>query len=122
MDKKKYIMWSDGVLSSIGELVEKKDCGTILVKNPVSIAFATSQEPVLDKNGQQVIDENGNPQICGKLRWEMNPYVFGACLVDSDDNIWSCKPSYVISEDAEFDSRLISHYHEIISICDTPRK
>lgn len=128
MSKKKYIMWSDGVVSSFGELVsrEGKD---IVVKNPMVVMFQVVNEPVfeLDENGNVKIDEygqpivkrddNGQPIMKGGLKWDMNPYVFGACLKDSGDNIWSVSANSIINEDAEFDERLIGHYTTIVRLC-----
>lgn len=128
MSKKKYIMWSDGVVSSFGELVsrEGKD---IVVKNPMVVMFQVVNEPVfeldengnvkVDDNGQPIMkfDDNGQPIMKGGLKWDMNPYVFGACLKDSGDNIWSVSASSVISEDAEFDERLIGHYKTLVRLC-----
>ena len=128
MSKKKYIMWSDGVVSSFGEFVsrEGKD---IVVKNPMVVMFQVVNEPVfeLDENGNVKIDENGQPIMKfddkgqpimkGGLKWDMNPYVFGACLKDSGDNIWSVSANSIINEDAEFDERLIGHYTTLIRLC-----
>lgn len=128
MSKKKYIMWSDGVVSSFGELVsrEGKD---IVVKNPMVVMFQVVNEPVfeLDDNGNVKIDEYGQPIVQrddkgqpimkGGLKWDMNPYVFGACLKDSGDNIWSVSANSIINEDAEFDERLIGHYTTLIRLC-----
>ena len=127
MSKKKYIMWSDGVVSSFGELVsrEGKD---IVVKNPMVVMFQVVNEPVfeLDENGNVKIDENGQPIMKfddkgqpimkGGLKWDMNPYVFGACLKDSGDNIWSVSANSIINEDAEFDERIIGHYTTIVRL------
>lgn len=128
MSKKKYIMWSDGVVSSFGELVsrEEKD---IVVKNPMVVMFQVINEPVfeldengnvkIDDNGQPIMkfDDNGQPIMKGGLKWDMNPYVFGACLKDGGDNIWSVSANSVISEDAEFDERLIGHYTTLVRLC-----
>lgn len=130
MEEKKYIMWSDGVVSSFGRLVE--DCGdsTYRVQNPVVIVFTAVNEPVievdasgkpiLDANGQPIIkrDDNGQPIMKGSLNWDMNPYIFGACLKDSEENIWTVRPKSVISADAEFDERLVKHYETLIRLCD----
>ncbi|MBO5826943.1 MAG: hypothetical protein J6R59_00495 [Paludibacteraceae bacterium] len=130
MEEKKYIMWSDGVLTSFGVVKGKTECGRYSVANPASIAFAVVNEPVyeVDENGQVKIDEHGQPVIRtdehgqpvmkGSLKWEMTPYVFGACLKDSADNIWTVNPNYIISDDAEYDERLIAHYETIIKLCD----
>lgn len=128
MSKKQYIMWSDGVVSSFGELVsrEGKD---IVVKNPMVVMFQVVNEPdfELDENGNVKIDEHGQPIVKrddkgqpimkGGLKWDMNPYVFGACLKDSGDNIWSVSANSIINEDAEFDERLIRHYTTIVRLC-----
>lgn len=128
MSNKKYIMWSDGVVSSFGELVsrEGKD---IVVKNPMVVMFQVINEPVfeldengnvkIDENGQPImkLDDNGQPIMKGGLKWDMNPYVFGACLKDSGDNIWSVSANSIITEDVEFDERLIGHYTTLVRLC-----
>ena len=128
MSKKQYIMWSDGVVSSFGELVsrEGKD---IVVKNPMVVMFQVVNEPVfeLDENGNVKIDEYGQPIVQrddkgqpimkGGLKWDMNPYVFGACLKDSGDNIWSVSANSIINEDVEFDERLIGRYTTLVRLC-----
>jgi hypothetical protein len=118
METKKYIMWSDGVVSSFGRLVETCESGALRVQNPVVVMFAAINEPVCDEKGEPVLDDNGQPIMKGSLNWEMNPYIFGACLKDSADNIWTVQPRNVISEDAEFDERLIKHYETLIRLCD----
>ena len=118
MEEKKYIMWSDGVLTSFGVVKGKTECGCYTVANPVSIAFAVVNEPVLNEQGEIQMDDNGQPIMKGGLKWEMNPYVFGACLKDSADNIWTIKPHYIISDDAEYDERLIGHYETLVKLCD----
>lgn len=127
---KKYIMWSDGVLASFGEQVEKLDNGSFLVRNPATVMFQVVNEPVfeLDENsnvkidefGQPIVkrDDKGQPIMKGGLKWEMNPYVFGACLKDSGDNIWTINASNIINEDAEYDERLIGHYTTLVKLCD----
>ena len=109
-------MWSDGVVSSFGELVSKNDT-TITVKNPVVVVFAAINEPVLDEKGEVKIDDKGQPIMKGSLNWDMSPYIFGVCLSDEDDNIWTCTPRNILNEDAQFDARLIKHYHTLIGLC-----
>ena len=128
MSNKKYIMWSDGVVSSFGELVSR-DGKDIVVKNPMVVMFQVINEPVfeldengnvkIDENGQPImkIDDNGQPIMKGGLKWDMNPYVFGACLKDSGDNIWSVSANSIITEDVEFDERLIGHYSTLVRLC-----
>lgn len=117
MKTKKYIMWSDGVVSSFGELIDKEG-STITVKNPMVVMFQVVNEPVLDEKGELKLDDNGQPIMKGGLKWDMNPYVFGACLNDSADNIWTITPKCVISEDAEYDARLTGHYETLVKLCD----
>lgn len=121
MEQKKYIMWSDGVVSSFGELVSKSE-DVIKVKNPMVVMFQVVNEPVLDEKGEYVLDENGQPKIKGGLKWDMNPYVFGACLKDSADNIWTVTPRNIISEDAEYDERLVGHYTTLVRLCGGPEE
>ena len=116
MEEKKYIMWSDGVVSSFGELVSKEG-DTITVKNPVIIMFTAVNEPVLDEKGEVRLDDTGRPLMKGSLNWDMNPYIFGVCLKDEEDNIWTCTPRNIISEDAQFDERLVKHYTTLIGLC-----
>ena len=128
METKKYIMWSDGVVSSFGELVSRED-KDIVVKNPMVVMFQVVNEPdfeldekgnvKIDENGQPIMkfDDNGQPIMKGGLKWDMNPYVFGACLKDSGDNIWTVSANSIINEDAEFDERLIRHYNTLIRLC-----
>jgi hypothetical protein len=117
MDTKKYIMWSDGVVSSFGELVaSEKD--TITVKNPVVVVFQVVNEPVFDEKGNVKLDDNGQPIFKSGLKWDMNPYVFGVCLKDSADNVWTITPKSIINMEAEYDSRLVGHYETIIRACD----
>ena len=128
MSNKKYIMWSDGVVSSFGELVSR-DGKDIVVKNPMVVMFQVINEPVfeldengnvkIDENGQPImkLDDNGQPIMKGGLKWDMNPYVFGACLKDSGDNIWSVSANSIITEDVEFDERLIGHYSTLVRLC-----
>lgn len=128
METKKYIMWSDGVVSSFGELVSRED-KDIVVKNPMVVMFQVVNEPdfeldekgnvKIDENGQPIMkfDDNGQPIMNGGLKWDMNPYVFGACLKDSGDNIWTVSANSIINEDAEFDERLIRHYNTLIRLC-----
>lgn len=106
------------------------DNGSFLVRNPVTVMFQVVNEPVfeldekgnvkIDKNGQPIMkfDDKGQPIMKGGLKWEMNPYVFGACLKDSGDNIWTINASNIINEDAEYDERLIGHYTTLVKLCD----
>ena len=91
---------------------------TAPIKNPVIIMFTAMNEPVFDEKGDAIMDDKGQPVMKGSLNWDMNPYIFGAVLKDSADNIWTIKPHYIISEDAEYDERLIGHYETLVKLCD----
>ena len=116
MEEKKYIMWSDGVLTSFGIKAESTD-GRITVENPVSIHFQVVNEPVYDENGDVMVDSSGQPVMKGGLKWEMTPYVFGACLTDASKNVWVINPTYILSQDAEFDRQLTDHYTTLVGLC-----
>ena len=118
METKKYIMWGDGVITSFGELKEKISDNIIRVKNPVNIIFQVENVPVCGADGKPQVGKDGKPEVNGYLKWEMNPYIFGACLTDSNDNIWTCETKFIISDDAEYDERLIQHYNTLIGLCD----
>ena len=84
----------------------------------VDLGGTTVKIAYFNEQGEMQMDDNGQPIMKGGLKWEMNPYVFGACLKDSADNIWTIKPHYIISEDAEYDERLIGHYETLVKLCD----
>ena len=117
MEEKKYIMWSDGVLTSFGVVKGKTECGCYTVANPVSIAFAVVNEPVIDADGKVQTDSSGQPVMKGGLKWEMTPYVFGACLGDATKNVWTVKPNYILDKDATFNEQLVSHYETLVGLC-----
>ena len=117
METKKYIMWSDGVLTSFGVEGGLTEDGLQKVINPVSIAFAVVNEPVLDADGNIQTDSNNQPIMKGGLKWEMTPYVFGACLGDATKNVWTVKPNYILDKDATFNEQLVSHYETLVGLC-----
>lgn len=57
-------MWSDGVVSSFGELVSREE-KNIVVKNPMVVMFQVINEPVfeLDEKGNVKLDDNGQPIV-----------------------------------------------------------
>lgn len=116
-ETKKYIMWSDGVLTSFGVEGDTATDGSKTVINPVSIAFAVVNEPVYDSNGEVMKDDQGQPIMKGGLKWEMNPYVFGACLTNPTENVWTINPTYVLSDKADFNDQLVKHYETLVDLC-----
>lgn len=117
METKKYIMWSDGVLTSFGIKGEPTADGRITVQNPVSIHFQVVNEPVYDEQGEVMVDSQGQPIMKGGLKWEMTPYVFGACLTEPSKNVWAINPTYILSDGAEFQDQLVSHYTTLVGLC-----
>lgn len=120
MEEKKYIMWSDGVLTSFGVAYgEPTVDGLQKVINPVSIHFQVVNETVRDADGNPQYDEYGQELKRGGLKWDMSPYVFGACLSQDTriNNIWTVKPNYILSGDVEFDDQLTNHYETLVKLC-----
>lgn len=104
MKEKKYIIWSDGVLTSMGVLVSHDpllgNCYT--VENPVSIVFATEQVPV-----------EGDPmKVKSVLRFDMTPFVFGACF-NEGKSVWNVRPAHVVLEGTPSDKLIDSYNHTI---------
>ena len=110
----KYIMWTDGALTSLGVLHDKTEDGTIRVKNPAVIIFQTEETPMIDEDGKPMLDADGNPRYKGTLRWDITPYVFNACI-KSGENVWTGRPAYVL-EECEFVGELIRHYEHVIKV------
>ena len=110
----KYIMWTDGALTSMGILLSKTTDGCIRVKNPAVIIFQTEETPMMDNDGNPLLDESGNPRYKGTLRWDITPYVFDACI-KTGENVWSGRPVYIL-EECEFVDELIRHYEHVIKV------
>jgi hypothetical protein len=53
----------------------------------------------------------------GGLKWEMTPYVFGACLGDATKNVWTVKPNYILDTSATFRDELVHHYGTLVELC-----
>lgn len=102
--KNNYIIWTDGVLSSMAVLVRANMDGTYVVKNPVNIVFATEQVP----------DEKDPTKFVGRLTWEMTPFVFGACFEDGVSE-WTVKPTHVMNNPKPH-KRLIESYEHTIRV------
>lgn len=102
--KKEYIIWTDGVLTSMAELKSKNLDGSYVVLNPVNIVFATEQIPV-----------DGDPtKVRSRLTYEMTPFVFGACFDDGRTE-WTVKPAHVMNNPKPV-ANLIENYEHTIRI------
>lgn len=102
--KDEYIIWSDGVLTSMGIKQREMGCGSILVKNPVNIVFSTEQKVAMGEDGKETIRS--------VMRFDMTPYLFGACL-DSGNNIWECKPAHVLVDGTPAEDIVKAYLHTI---------
>lgn len=102
MKENKYLIWTDGVLTSMATLVNSNLDGTYTVKNPVNIVFATEQVPV-----------EGDPtKVKGRLTFEMTPFVFGACFEDGISE-WTVKPTHVMNNPKPHATLIESYEHTI---------
>lgn len=102
--KIEYIIWSDGVLTSIGELVDRNSDGTISVKNPANIVFSTQQKP----------DDEDPNKLVPKLCFDITPYLFGVCLnEDNCQNVWTCKPAHVLTKGEIADDIIDAYKHTV---------
>lgn len=104
MKKTEYIIWSDGVLTSMG--VKRKDNGdgTYNVESPVNIVFST----------EQIQNEDGS--FRSVMRFDMTPYLFGVCLKEDDaKNVWTCRPTHVLVDGQPADD-IVKAYHHTIEV------
>lgn len=107
---KRYIMWSDGLATGMGELVIASTDGSYKVKNPVTVIFSVFQEDLTPNE-----TEPEKKQYQSKLNCEITPYVFGVAL-KKGENVWSIRPKHVLySEELEFDERLIRTYEASVT-------
>lgn len=111
--KESYIVWSDGVLTSMGILCKKLDDGRYEVKNPVNIVFSMEQKPVEGKPGE----------FTGVLRFDLTPYIFGACLNAGSSGKWIVKPLHVLEPEGNtLNEQLIAAYQHTVDVTETPKK
>lgn len=104
MAKEKYILFSDGDVTSFGEFVGKdSESGKYLVKNPAYIGF----ERVT------VADESSENEGLAKIRYQLKahfaPYVPTSAIVKGD-NTWKVTAKHVLDLDTEFHEGLIADY------------
>lgn len=103
--EKKYILWSDGVLTSMARKIENLGDGRYRVSDPANIVFSTAQVPV-----------EGKPnEVRGELRFDLTPYIFGACL-SSKEHIWTVRPTHILDENTELIEKLVDAYEHTIKV------
>ena len=98
---KKYILFSDGDVTSFGELVGSDKDGKHLVKNPAYIGFEQFAEEQTEKDGLKTLKY--------KLRARFAPYIPMSALVKGD-NTWKVTAKHVLDNDSEFHPSLIEDY------------
>lgn len=78
----KFVIWSDGSFTSMGidvsnnSLALTTNSEKMLIKDPVTIVFSTSQ-----------VQDPATGEIKSSLNFEMIPYLFGS-LLSEGENIW----------------------------------
>lgn len=106
--KETYIMWSDGMVTSMGILQKRLDSGKLLVLNPVSVIFSTSNR------------KNAEGKDEARLNFEIIPYLFGA-LLTSGSNVWEIDARHVL-QNHNISEALINVYNHTIEITDNVKK
>ena len=105
----KFIIWSDGSFTSMGidasSDVIYSGNDKLLIKNPVSVIFSTSEE-FNEKTKQH------EP----RLSFEMIPYLFGALLTEGE-NIWEIDARHVLKNNS-ISPVMQSVYYNTISMTD----
>lgn len=111
--KTEYILWSDGVLTSMAVLGKSLGEGRYEVVNPANIVFSMEQKPVEGKPGE----------FQGVLRFDITPYIFGACLTEGSAGKWIVKPLHVLdTAGSGLNKQLIDAYEHTIKVTGTPKK
>lgn len=111
--EKEYMIWSDGVLSSMGVVLNKNLDGSYEVENPMNIVFATEQQPVQGKPGE----------FRSVMRFDLTPYIFGAVLTPESKNIWIVKPLHVLDNGKSgLNAKIIDAYEHTLKVTSTSKE
>ena len=109
VNDKNYILWSEGDLTSFGELVGTSEDGKKLVKNPAYVTF----ELVADKKE----DEDGLEKLV--YHWQAR---FGAYLprpaIKSGDNVWKVNAKHILDSETVLQSAIIEDYKSQLGLKD----
>lgn len=111
--KEDYVIWSDGVLTSMAVKVGADNSGKLVVENPVNIVFSTENQPIRGTEN----DEDG-PKFRSVLRFDMTPYIFGVCL-EEGKSVWEVSPLHVLSG-GNINSQLIEAYKNTVEVTSKP--
>lgn len=108
--KEKYVIWNDGMgISGIGTLVENKD-DAIIVKNPCTVVFTAGNEEL---PGQENVPVEQR-KYRGTLRFDIQPYIFGACIA-SGKNVWKIRNVSTLDQNVELDENLVNAYLRVVA-------
>lgn len=108
----KFILWSDGAFTSIGVDASATGLvtdGKLLIKNPVTVIFSTSDE---------VDEATGERQ--SRLNFEMMPYLFGA-LLDEGENIWEIDARHILKNNS-ISAALKNIYYNTVMMTDNVKR
>lgn len=108
----KFILWSDGAFTSIGVDASATGLvtdGKLLIKNPVTVIFSTSEEINKDTGERQ-----------SRLNFEMMPYLFGA-LLDEGENIWEIDARHVLKNNS-ISAALKNIYYNTVMMTDNVKR
>lgn len=111
--KEDYVIWSDGVLTSMAVKVDADGSGKLTVVNPVNIVFSTEQQPIAGTEN----DADG-PKFRSVLRFDMTPYIFGVCL-EEGKSVWEVSPLHVLSK-GTINNQLIEAYKNTVAVTSKP--
>lgn len=109
-NNKNYILWSEGDLTSFGELVGTSEDGKKLVKNPAYVTFELVAEDKEDK-------KDGLKKLV--YHWQAR---FGAYLpqpaIKFGDNVWKVNAKHVLGSDTVLQDGIIEDYKAQLGLKD----
>lgn len=103
-----FVMWSDGMVTSMGVLKKKLENGKLLVDSPVSVVFSTS-------NGK-----NTEGKDEARLNFEIIPYLFGA-LLTSGSNTWEIDARHLLQNN-NISEALVNAYKRTVEVTNSVKK
>lgn len=104
--ERNFVMWSDGNITSFGELISESD-GTLKVKNPAYVIFDVHDE--MRQNPDNTFEKKK------VLSWHVQPYVFPA-VVDEGEMIWDIHPRHIFNRAATYNETLVEIYDNVIKL------
>lgn len=104
--EKKYKMWSDGNVTSFGELVGTEG-DALLIKHPAYVIFDVSDRPYETPEGTVGYKKH--------MSFHVTPYMFPA-VVREGDMVWKINPRHSMHKDPVFHEKLIEIYNNVIEL------